>query len=91
MMSLSGDRASDYANSSRLLVFALGFILCLVGVGGLIMDDMGARRVGDGRYTNPAVIQAATGAEHEVAMPAAVSGAILALGVSVTLAVARHS
>lgn len=90
-MSLAGDRRTDYVGTSRLVVLAVGFVLCLVGVGGLVMDDMGSRRSGDGRFTSAAVIQAATGVEHQAAMPAAVAGALLALGVSVTLAGARRS
>ncbi len=92
MMSLSGDRQRRYPETSRWLVLAIGFVLCLVGVGGLIMDDMGTREPTQGRYTSSAVIEAAAGAEREVALPAAVSGAIFILGVSVTLSVgARRS
>lgn len=92
MMSLSGEREVSYAETSRWLVLAVGFVLCLIGAGGLVMDDMGSRESTQGRYTSSAVIKAATGTERRVALPAAVSGAIFTLGLSVTLAVgARRS
>lgn len=91
MISLAGDRDPEYMGMSRSLVLVVGFVLCLVGAGGLVMDEMAYREVSDSAGAAPAVVRAATGVDREVALPAAVSGAILALGVGVTLAAARRS
>jgi hypothetical protein len=90
MMSLAGERDTDYMGTTRSLVLMVGFLLCLVGAGGLAMDDMAYRQVSEGPQASPAVVRAATGTDREVVLPAAVSGAILALGVGVTLAAARR-
>lgn len=90
MMSLSGDGDGTYAETGRWMVLAMGFVLCLIGAGGLVMADMGSRGSTQGRYTSSAVIEAATGVERKVALPAPVSGAILTLGLSVTLVVATR-
>ena len=83
-----GDRTD--AATVRLLILAVGFVLCLVGTGGLVMDDMGHREATESRLTTAAVVRAATGTDRKVVFPAAVSGAILALGLSVSLAGVRR-
>ena len=90
MIAWADDGDGSYLHAARTLVLAVGFMLCLGGAGGLVMDDMGHRDATESRLTTSAVIRAATGSERKVAFPAAVSGAILALGIGVTLAVARR-
>ena len=88
--SFTESRDENDAAMVRMLVLALGFVLCLVGAGGLVMDDMGHREADENPFTSSAVVRAAAGGDREVPLPAAASGAILALGMSVTLAVARR-
>lgn len=86
----SAARPTEPVAATRLVVLAAGLVLCLIGFGGLAMNDMGTREVGSARFTTPAVVQAATGVDREVAFPSAVAGAFLALGLSVTFVVARR-
>lgn len=90
MISLGEERDSAPLRLGRSVVLVIGFVLCLVGAGGLAMDDMAYRTVPDGSPNGSAVVRAAAGADREVVLPAAASGAILALGLGVTLAAARR-
>jgi hypothetical protein len=91
VISLDGGGDANPLGLGRSLVVIVGFVLCLVGAGGLAMDDMAYRDVSDGTARAAALVPAAAGADREVALPAAASGAILALGLAVTLAAARRS
>jgi hypothetical protein len=90
MTPLGGGEDSTPLRLGRSVVLVVGFVLCLVGAGGLAMDDMAYQEVSDGSAQGSAMVRAAAGADREVPLPAAASGAMLALGLGVTLAAARR-
>lgn len=90
MISLGSEGDAAPWRLGRSMVLIVGFVLCLVGAGGLAMDDMAYRTDSEGSANGATLVRAAAGADREVALPAAASGAILALGLGVTLAAARR-